>query len=302
MNKIPVGRVIGRTYAFTFGEIGTVIGLIWIPTVLSVVGNFLVQRMMAGQPMPDPAGPPAMPPGFGLSILFLVLSLFLSVMVAVALTRQVLGLRQGPAFAHFAIGGEEFRVFGAFVLMYLVILLFAFAAGLGVAVLAGVATFAIPDKTVGQAAGAAIALVGGVVGVGGLIYLMVRLSFLMIPSAVNEGEFGLTRSWELTKGNFWRIIGVALATALPVLILIIIADVVILGPGYFLLMGQMIKDYEHGPKYAAQIQDIAQHKTPILLGFALLVAPITSGLIFTPAAFAYQMISGKMTIASKSVE
>jgi hypothetical protein len=302
MSKIPVGRVIGRTYAFTFGEIGTVIGLIWIPTLLTVVGSFLVQRMMAGQPMPDPAGPPAMPAGASLSFLFLILSQFFSVMVAVALTRQTLGLRQGPAFAHFAIGAEELRVFGSFMLMYLLVFLFALAAGIIVAVLLGVIAAAIPDKAVSEAAGAAVALVGGLAGLGALVYLMARLSFLMIPSAVNEGEFGLTRSWELTKGNFWRIIGVALGTALPALVLIIVAEVIILGPDYFLLMGQMIKDYEHGPKYAAQIQDIAQHKTPVLLGFALLAAPITNSLIFTPAAFAYQMVSGKVIVASKSVE
>ncbi|MEJ0044147.1 MAG: hypothetical protein WDM81_18895 [Rhizomicrobium sp.] len=40
MNKIPVGETIRFAYAFTFGEIGTVIGLVWIPLVINAVGAF----------------------------------------------------------------------------------------------------------------------------------------------------------------------------------------------------------------------------------------------------------------------
>ena len=160
----------------------------------------------------------------------------------------------------------------------------------------------VPDKTVGQAAVAAVITVGAVAGVGALIYVTARLSFLMIPAALNEGEFGLTRSWELTKGNFWRIVGVALGTVVPAMILIGVADLIILGPDYFRLFAQMLTDVANGAKFAGQIQDIVQHKTPILLGFALLAAPITNSLIFTPAAFAYQMVSGKVIVASSSVE
>src|SRR6185437_697887 len=42
MNKIPVGQTIRFAYAFTFGEIGTVIGLTWIPTLINAVATFFV--------------------------------------------------------------------------------------------------------------------------------------------------------------------------------------------------------------------------------------------------------------------
>jgi hypothetical protein len=301
MNKIPVGQVISRAYAFTLGEIGTVIGLIWIPTVLVVVGSFLVQHMNAGQPMPDPAGPPQMPPNFGFSLLFAVVSLLLSAMIAVALTRQALGLRQGPAFAHVALGSEEFRVFGAFAILYLLIFLFA----LGIGIVAGIGsvtlTMVMPGHT-GAAASGAIIVVAALAGICALIYTAVRLSFLMVPAAVNEGEFGLTRSWQLTQGNFWRIVGIACGTLLPIGIVLLIAESVILGPGYFALADQMVRDPSQTAKYLAQLQDMIVQKSPLLFGLGLLFAPLTNGLVFTPAAFAYQMVSGKVIVASKNVE
>jgi len=300
MNKISVGGVIARVYAFTFGEIGTVIGLIWIPTVLSVVGSFLLQRLISGQPLPDPSGAPTLQPVF--SLLYIVWSLFLTSMIGAALTRQALGLRKGPAIAHFAAGSEEFRVMGGFAMLYLLLFLFALAAGVAVTLLAGALSVVVPDKAIGQAAMAAVASVGAVVAAGALIFVMVRLSFLMIPSVVGEGGFGLTRSWELTRGNFWRIVGVALGTLLPVVIVLAVVEELILGPDYFALAGQMLQDIQHFPKYAEQMQAIIEHKSPLLLGVALLMAPITNGLFFTPAAFAYQMIGGKRVVASSSVE
>jgi len=44
MNKIPVGETIRFAYAFTFGEIGTIIGLIWIPTLINAVATFFALR------------------------------------------------------------------------------------------------------------------------------------------------------------------------------------------------------------------------------------------------------------------
>ena len=40
MQKLPVGRIVRLAYAFTFGEIGTIIGLVWIPALITAVGGF----------------------------------------------------------------------------------------------------------------------------------------------------------------------------------------------------------------------------------------------------------------------
>src|SRR5262249_44534990 len=51
------------------------------------------------------------------------------------------------------------------------------------------------------------------------ILTIVRMVFLLVPSIVCEpGRGGLARSYQLTGGNFWRIVGVFLVTVLPVVI------------------------------------------------------------------------------------
>ena len=41
MNKLPVGKTISDAYGFTFSHLGTIIGLIWFPMVVSTLLNFL---------------------------------------------------------------------------------------------------------------------------------------------------------------------------------------------------------------------------------------------------------------------
>ncbi len=238
MNKIPVGQTIRFAYDFTFGQIGTVIGLIWIPTVINAVGSFLVFRAYGGtMEQPDGAGVPVMGgPQIGLMFLYFLVAFLLVAMMAVAITRQALGLRKGTAFAHFSLGSQELRVFGGFFGLYLVLLLFvfAFAVVAVMAALGGSGGALDQGRIRGQRhlpawASSLLGLAGFCV----LIYVFVRLSFLFIPAAVSEGEFGLTRSWELTRGNFWRIVAVGLAVLLPVVLVQCVAEYFILGPAYF---------------------------------------------------------------------
>jgi hypothetical protein len=296
MNKLPVGQTIRFAYVFTFGEIGTVIGLTWIPTVINAVASFFVFK---GYSVVDPgnAGAQAMA-GMQLGSMFLYffVAFLLAAVMAVAITRQALGLRKGTAFAHFSLGNAEWRVFGGFFGLYMIFLLFlaAFAMiGLLAAVGAGAAV---------KGNAAASTLVGSVVAVLGLagfcalIYAFVRLSFLFIPAAVNEGEFGLTRSWELTRGNFWRIFAVGLAVLTPLLLVQCIGEYVILGPDYFTSILGAMRDSTHAERYSAEQVQIMQTRLPLLLGMGLILGPVMQGLLFAPAAFAYRVLSGKLPL------
>ena len=40
MNKLPVTQTVAESYRFTFGGLGTVIGLIWLPIVIPTVGGY----------------------------------------------------------------------------------------------------------------------------------------------------------------------------------------------------------------------------------------------------------------------
>jgi hypothetical protein len=293
MNKIPVGETIRFAYAFTFGDIGTVIGLVWIPLVINAVAEFAVERGFDGA---DPAVGAALPPGFGYFALYSVLAVMLIAMVAVAITRQALGLRQGPAFAHVSLGTTELHVFGGIAALYLLFFIFAMGSTLAVMVVGGAATMLSPSKAMGEAIGGVAGSLTALAGLGAIFYAMVRLGFLFVPSAIDGGGFGLSRSWEMTKGNFWRIVAVGAATWLPVTFIVLAINVAILGPDYISSIAGMIQDQAHLAKYAAEQARITSAKLPMILGVSLVLAPISYGLLFAPAAFAYRALSGKRTL------
>ena len=204
MNKLPVGKTIQFAYAFTFGQIGTVIGLIWIPTLINAVASFFVlggyYQALAGSfdSGVPPAGAQVLYP-----LLLAVLTMMLLSMIGVAITQQALGLRQGPAFAHVSLGTFELRVFGGFFGLYMLLVLFVFVFALVVAGAGMAAASAGSAPTMALGVGF-VALAG----VCAIVYLATRLSFLLVPAVLDGRDFGLSRSWELTRGNFWRIFAI----------------------------------------------------------------------------------------------
>jgi len=295
MNKIPVGPTIRFAYAFTFGEIGTVIGLVWIPLVISAVAEFLVERVLsAGEPAEGATG--GLSPGFGYLALYSVLAVLLSAMVATAIARQAMGVRQGPALAHVSLGRTELHVFGGIAGLYLLCFIFAMGVTLAVMVVGGLASLVAPSKAAGETIGAAAGSFAALIGLGAILYAMLRLSFLFVPSVIGGGGFGLTKSWEMTKGNFWRIVAIGAATALPASLVLFAINLAILGPEYFASLAAMVQDQAHLAKYAAEQSRMTSAKLPLLLGVSLVLAPINYGLLFAPAAFAYRALSGKIVL------
>jgi hypothetical protein len=295
MNKIPVGQTIRFAYDFTFGQIGTVIGLIWIPTLAYAVANFFL--LGVSYPALAEAFDTGVAPTGGqafLPFIPLLLSTVLLALVGVPITQQALGLRKGTAFAHFAPGIDEVRVFGGLWSLYLLMFMLAFFLMLlVVSIAAGGAAIA--------GAGPLLILVMSALclaGFGALIYASVRLGFLLVPAALDGGGFGLTRSWELAKGNFWRIVAVALATMVPVFLVLDIADSIILGPP--ITDPGAAKDLAGLMRvFAGQLRAMQPHM-PMLMGVNFLISPVLYGLLFAPAAFAYRVLSGKATTEVQS--
>ncbi|MBL6939909.1 MAG: hypothetical protein ISS15_19390 [Alphaproteobacteria bacterium] len=291
MNKLPVGQVIREAYVFTFTEIGTVIGLTWIPTVINTVASYFMFR--AYVVTLEGLGTGATTPADSQAILPLplaILCLFMVGMVGVALTRQVLGIRKGPAFAHFALGGEEFRAFAGFVGVYLMTLLFVL---LLMVVVGSVAV--MMGGAAGSAAGG-IAGLAGIVGVFLMIYAVVRLGYLLVPSVVVDGQFGLTRSWQLTKGNFWRIVAILLATLMPLALISDVASALVIGSLPTAADATQPTDLAGVARiWADQLHETMPH-LPALMGVSLVLAPLGYSLLFTPAALAYRILAGKAII------
>jgi len=300
MNKIPVGQTIRFAYAFTFGEIGTIIGLIWIPTLINAVATFFVLRTYYGTLIDSFEN--SMPPtgsGLGWPLLLAFLTILLLAMIAVAVTQQAMGLRHGPAFARVSLGSAEWRTFGGFFGLYMLFVLFIAIFAILVSAARNATASAAQSNPGLDGVLAAVVLLVVLAGIWMVVYSVVRLSFLLVPSVIDGGEFGLSRSWLLTKGNVWRIVGVGFATLAPIFLILGIAQLILLGPGYF------IPDLQHAGDAAAGIRGMVakmrlmRENMPILIGLSFVVSPLLYGLMFSASAFAYRSLSGSSATAER---
>lgn len=282
MNTIPVGKTIAFAYQFTLENLGAIIGLIWLPTVAITVGGFFADttyNATIGTALQEGRNAEA-----GQAVLSMfawyLLSLLLSAMATTAVTRQALGLRKGPAFISFSLGLPEFRVFGAMLSLIAILLLY----------LLTISSVVFSAQAGGPAIGSAAMLLA-LVGAGGIFYVLVRLSFLMWPASVAENVSGLTRSWALTQGNFWRIVGVGACTLGPILVIIGIGEYFILGPDFFLMGTNTTLTAAEQTRITLEQQRMMIQHLPMLLGLSLLIAPFYFGLMLGPAAYAYRALT-----------
>ncbi|MGH6871312.1 MAG: hypothetical protein ACREHE_07385 [Rhizomicrobium sp.] len=291
MNKIPVGKTIKYAYTFTFENLGAIIGLIWIPTVLITVGGFFAETSFGTAIVSAMReNRPAVAGQAMISLLaWYFVSLLLTAVASAAVSRQALGLRKGPAVAHFALGPAEFRVFGAELALFGVLLALAIPY---LAVLSSVVTYI----EAGGAAATISSFVAAALAVGGIclmLLVVVRLSFLLVPATIAENAVALARSWALTRGNFWRIVAVGLCTFGPIVLVLAAGEYAILGPHYFELSMSTSTDAAVQAKIAAEQTQIVMDHLPMSFGLSLLMAPFYFGLLLAPSAYAYRALSGQ---------
>jgi len=299
MKKIPVLDTIRFGYGFTFGHLGTIIGLIWLPMVILTVGTYFVQMQYSGQFLAsfEQGNPAAIGPAVLVLLGWSLVSFLLYAMMYTVVTRQALGLRQGQAVIHFAFGLTEIHVLGALLGMIAIIMLFLFAEALFGGIVGGIVSVAARGQPVVTPV---VALLVAVLLLA-LVYLLVRLGFLLIATTVAENRVGLGRAWELAGGNFWRIVAVALATLLPLLLLRAAAEIAIIGPEVFLQQIAALLHQAAAPaadtaarmrESAEQMREMSEH-LPLLLVLNFLLAPLAIGLTMAPAAFAYRALTAQ---------
>ncbi len=286
MNKIPVMQTIRYAYAFTFGHLGTIIGLIWIPMVLvTAIGFFVTNRYVETFSEAIAQDNEAMAGQAGLLVIgYSIIGLLLYSMIYVAVTRQALGLRGATAFAHFELGPPVWRMFGALLavifiigIFYLVIFLVTFGG------FAGVNGMAKTPAAAGLALGLLVFLLAGLCA---LLFVAVRLVFLLPPVVVAEHRMSVARGWELTRGNFWRIILIWVATLLPVLLIVFGAELAVMGPDYFF---SGLNPTASLTEQANRMQEMGKH-LPLLYGVSFLLSPFMTGLTLGASAYAYRAL------------
>lgn len=290
MNKIPVVQTIAAAYRFTFTGLERIIGVIWLPVIVLTIGDYFVNgqylSVMAGAMESDDIAQ-ALPTISGVVGYALIKLLLVSVM-GVGITREILAPLKRPTFLRFSLGAAELRmaaaVIGLYVLLFFIVLIcLTIGSALGGA--AAVPGLAASQKAIGM--GMLLALILSP----GLIYIFARLSYLVTPSVVLDGGFGIERSWQLAKGNVGRILLVVLAIALPLVLLESVLQSLVMGPES--LGGSMeifAQKAEQARQTAEKMRQVAQH-LPLLMGIEFLLAPFLYGLIFSAPAFVYKALT-----------
>lgn len=309
MKKIPVGKTIADAYNFTFGHVGAVIGLIWVPLVVITLGRFFVVDYYSPQ-LAGSGDPSALGRAVLLTLAFSLVSLLFTAIIGVSLTRQAMAPRSASIIAHFALGPAELNYFLSLLAIFLVMTAVYIALIFADLILGTVSDVAFQALKAASApagkfvtAGAVVAIVG--FDLAALIFVGVRLASLVAPVTVAEGKVDLIRAWELSKGNFWRLFLVLAVTLGPIVVVSELGFAAIVGPAYLvkyaqamLALFQSVSGNGVVPSQAlAQIPDITQ-KTPLILGLNFLLAPFTYGLLFAAPAFAYRALAGTPTLPS----
>lgn len=267
MKQIPVRETVTAAYAYTFGNIGKLVGLVWLPALLTFAGSYLFVRpylfLAASNPSPDEL----MQHGqlmFGVYAFYFFAVVF-SGMMAAGIAKDVLTPDTDPGVFHFPGFRAVMRTAGG---LFGLLLLISLVSGV-VEVLAMKAGSMIPAVAV-YAILVVVALA--------ILYAALRLIFFQVPAACEGHGFGLIRSWELTKGHFRPVLLIALCCALPVIIVSFLAQFAILGPQYF-----TISD----PSRMVMMAD----RFWLISGVNFFLTPFAYGLYVAPTALVYRRLT-----------
>ena len=314
VGKIPVLQTIAETYAFAFRRYFQNLGVLWLPFLLIAAAAYyvLLPAMIAmvtfladtAQHALDHSGTPYLSPALWPMLrgtfLFELLILAILPVIAVGITKEALQTRRGPWFVYLSIGKPELFVFGGFLTM----IALYFGAVIGMAIVGAIVGIVVGLSMVGSSAAqgnpaaviamTTLVLVRVVMPLFYLVlaYFMIRLCFLMVPVSTAETRFGLWRGWALTKGNFWRSLGVILGTFLPITIASYALWYFVFGPALFEYMWDAQAHPQAAPaELGAQIQMFIRNAQYFGI-YVLILAPINYGLMFGQSAFAYRALAG----------
>lgn len=228
MNKLPVFKTIGQTFGFVVERrFFTLLRLVWFPSLITIIVGMLpamyayfrygtlpnqIEHDVGGAnvQIPDLSDPNLV----ALHLLNFVVSIVFSAIIAVSIHRLILlDDRRPGTFFYLRLSKQEWLYIIAWVLYFVAIML-AFAPLFGHLFYAAGSQFNIADlgnpEAVRDTLGPLVANPGTAIALGLalLFMLVVVVRFgLAFPIIVAEDRLSFGRSWALTRGNFWRLIG-----------------------------------------------------------------------------------------------
>ena len=321
MGRIPIGRTIGDAFDFALGRYLPILGVIWLPLLLLAAAQYFVLvpyfvrlfefipfaiQHAKDHPLPPPELQTMRPLIWSADALAYVMSVWMQVGIA----KTVLGLRTGPLFLYVPVDFAEFRVIGGLLVFIAII----YGAAIAVGILGGLVAIIVYSLISGGAFAPSIAdgikpwLGGGLIAcvaafVAALIYVQVRFTYLLVPATVAEKRFALWRSWELSKGNFWRIFTVGVGTLSPILTF----EFVLIFAFYIVIILTLITqaarlqlhgEVHRGPAVVAAFMTMIWRYAVVYgtLAGAIIIPllPIAFGLRFSSSVFAYRSLADKV--------
>jgi hypothetical protein len=288
MPKIPVVETIAFAYRFLFQHIASIVGIAWLPAVLSAAAGYGSQFYAYRHPLDiNAADPQASAIYLAVSLGSVLVTLLVSSITAVGITRQALGLKSEVPLVYFPLGRTEWRMIQAnllYVLGACVLLGLAFLIAMVAFMLAGLSLDAPANVRPTPAAILAGLIFWFVFGYA--VMTILRMGFLLPATVVSEEKRVLGRSHELTHSNFWRVLAVIAALGIPILLLVLAGESVVLrsalGPD-FLNLGTRALTQQAS---AAMEQKLLPWEI-----FNAVIFVLASGLIYSGAAFAYRALT-----------
>lgn len=247
--KFPVTTAIAAAFAYMSRHWLLLLRALWLPTGLYVAAQLyaLPKFFAAALPIIDlkqDAQPQAVMELFGalavpIAIVALASALFQPMMIVASLKHLVRGEEIRAPF-YLGFGGDELRVFGAYVLLSAMVIVISIVGGLAFGAVAAIAALAAP--AIGKLAVTIGDLMVNIV----TAWFRLRLSVLY-PAALATRTLGFGPAWIETKGRvvgllgFWILIGLS----------ILAVSLVFLGPVMFKFAPMFMAVGEAGADEAA---------------------------------------------------
>ncbi|WP_420561442.1 hypothetical protein [Tepidicaulis sp.] len=221
MRKLDVVGTVMEAYRGAYSHFLDLVKLVWLPVVIYIVANIaqqeFLQRRLEELQQQEQGSLINVTEAFSLPIVLLMLvGLFTWPMIAVAWHRFVLLGDRGSGAVNFHFGRRE----AVFLLASIFLVLLALPAFL-VAMVSGALADPVSGDTALSFGLAILALVLAIAAV----YYSVRLTLLLPAVAIGE-PLNARAILDITKGNFWRLLGMIILNMLFIMVIAIALNVV----------------------------------------------------------------------------
>jgi hypothetical protein len=282
MTSLSVAVTVREAYGFAIRGFVRNLAVVWLPVVLTAALVILSLPPLLGGlahflsglsgPHPDVLALAAGGAVFmRYTLLIAVGGLFFRAQIMTGLTQRALGQRTGFAGVYLSFGASFWRVFGAYVLIFLLLMAVQLAASLLLVlptiILVGISHGAAGGGAIPQAGIAFVAffILWRIALLVLVTYLFIRLTFVVTAVIVAEQRFDLIRAWQLVGGNVLRIFAVGLVVFVPLVLVLAALYGLLLGPELWTLVHSLAHTSMHGRRLAAAlIQDIVGGVTQLL--------------------------------------